>query len=253
MRSVNYHRLAAPNGEGRRTLEKLIYSYLGDWIDRQRADQKAGRRRRRCAPRPCRAPESRTHQDSGGRTALRHLRALEAAARTADRLGAGHQRRRADKHPPLHDRTAARTRAAQTRASCARRRRSSGTRIAARSRPATRPTIPGSGAGMRRRPTSPAARTSMAIAGTISTTAAPRSSPLVIATARRWEARLDRLCSQDAHRRAAGVLHRRFALAGWHRRTSRASLDGRRRAVAAARSDADESCSRALRARSLRA
>ena len=38
---VNYHRLAAPNGEGSRTLEKLIYSYLGDWIDRQRADQKA--------------------------------------------------------------------------------------------------------------------------------------------------------------------------------------------------------------------
>ena len=39
---VNYHRFAAPNGEGRRTLEKLIYTYLGDWIDRQRADQKAG-------------------------------------------------------------------------------------------------------------------------------------------------------------------------------------------------------------------
>lgn len=39
---VNYHRLAAPNGEGRRTLEKLLYSYLGDWIDRQRADQNAG-------------------------------------------------------------------------------------------------------------------------------------------------------------------------------------------------------------------
>jgi hypothetical protein len=39
---VNYHRLAATNGEGRRTLEKLIYTYLGDWIDRQRADQKAG-------------------------------------------------------------------------------------------------------------------------------------------------------------------------------------------------------------------
>jgi len=39
---VNYHRLAAPKGEGRRTLEKLIYSYLGDWIDRQRADQKTG-------------------------------------------------------------------------------------------------------------------------------------------------------------------------------------------------------------------
>lgn len=39
---VNYHRLAKPNSEGRRTLEKLIYSYLGDWIDRQRADQGAG-------------------------------------------------------------------------------------------------------------------------------------------------------------------------------------------------------------------
>lgn len=35
---VNYHRLAAPNGEGRRTLEKLVYSCLGDWIERQRAE-----------------------------------------------------------------------------------------------------------------------------------------------------------------------------------------------------------------------
>lgn len=32
---VNYHRLAGPDGEGRRTLESLIYSYLGDWIGRQ--------------------------------------------------------------------------------------------------------------------------------------------------------------------------------------------------------------------------
>lgn len=39
---VNYHRLAAPDGGGRRTLEKLLFHYLGDWIDRQRADQKAG-------------------------------------------------------------------------------------------------------------------------------------------------------------------------------------------------------------------
>ncbi len=34
---VNYHRLAGPDGEGRRTLESLAYSYLGDWIARQRA------------------------------------------------------------------------------------------------------------------------------------------------------------------------------------------------------------------------
>jgi len=39
---VNYHKLASPHGEGRRTLEKLIYTYLGDWLDRQRADQKSG-------------------------------------------------------------------------------------------------------------------------------------------------------------------------------------------------------------------
>jgi hypothetical protein len=39
---VNYHRLAMPNGEGRRTLEKLLYTYLGDWIERQHADRKGG-------------------------------------------------------------------------------------------------------------------------------------------------------------------------------------------------------------------
>jgi hypothetical protein len=39
---VNYHRLAAPSGEGRRILDKLTHTYLGEWLDRQRADQKAG-------------------------------------------------------------------------------------------------------------------------------------------------------------------------------------------------------------------
>jgi len=39
---VNYHMLAGPKGGARQTLEKLIYTYLGDWTDRQRADQKAG-------------------------------------------------------------------------------------------------------------------------------------------------------------------------------------------------------------------
>lgn len=40
---VSYHRLAAPNGEGRRLLEKLIHTYLGEWIDRQRAEKREGR------------------------------------------------------------------------------------------------------------------------------------------------------------------------------------------------------------------
>ena len=37
---VNYHRLVGPDGEARRTLEALAYSYLGDWIDRQKAEQR---------------------------------------------------------------------------------------------------------------------------------------------------------------------------------------------------------------------
>ena len=40
---VNAHKLTGPNGEGRRTLEAITYSYLGSWIDRQRADQKEGK------------------------------------------------------------------------------------------------------------------------------------------------------------------------------------------------------------------
>ena len=77
---VNYHRLAAPNGEGRRTLEKLIYSYLGDWIDRQRADQKAGVEGADARLAHAEHLKAELDQDPGGRTALRHLRALETAA-----------------------------------------------------------------------------------------------------------------------------------------------------------------------------
>jgi hypothetical protein len=39
---VNYHKLAAQNGNGRKTLEKLIYTSLGDWITRQRAEVASG-------------------------------------------------------------------------------------------------------------------------------------------------------------------------------------------------------------------
>jgi len=38
---VHYHRLAAPNGAGRRLLEKLTHGYLGDWIARQRDEAAA--------------------------------------------------------------------------------------------------------------------------------------------------------------------------------------------------------------------
>jgi hypothetical protein len=39
---VNYHKLAAPNGDGRKTLELLTFTCLGDWIDRQKLDQVEG-------------------------------------------------------------------------------------------------------------------------------------------------------------------------------------------------------------------
>ena len=40
---VNYHRLAAPKGEGRKLLERLIYTYLGRWIERQTDDVKSAK------------------------------------------------------------------------------------------------------------------------------------------------------------------------------------------------------------------
>jgi hypothetical protein len=39
---VNYHKLAEGDGKGRRLLESLTYSYLGDWIARQRDGVKRG-------------------------------------------------------------------------------------------------------------------------------------------------------------------------------------------------------------------
>ena len=39
---VNYHKLAAPRGQGRKSLDQLTFTYLGDWIDRQKDDQAKG-------------------------------------------------------------------------------------------------------------------------------------------------------------------------------------------------------------------
>lgn len=39
---VNYHKLAEAEGHGRKLLESLTYSYLGDWIKRQEAGVKSG-------------------------------------------------------------------------------------------------------------------------------------------------------------------------------------------------------------------
>lgn len=39
---VNYHKLAEDGGKGRKLLESLTYSYLGDWITRQKDEVKRG-------------------------------------------------------------------------------------------------------------------------------------------------------------------------------------------------------------------
>ncbi|MEI8251309.1 MAG: DNA methyltransferase [Synechococcus sp. ELA057] len=39
---VNAHKLAAPDGKGRKSLELLTFTYLGDWINRQKLDQSEG-------------------------------------------------------------------------------------------------------------------------------------------------------------------------------------------------------------------
>ena len=39
---VNYHKLVADDGKGRRCLESLTYSYLGDWINRQKDGVRRG-------------------------------------------------------------------------------------------------------------------------------------------------------------------------------------------------------------------
>ena len=39
---VNYHKLAGADGLGRRTLESLTFTYLGEWVERQRSEQQSG-------------------------------------------------------------------------------------------------------------------------------------------------------------------------------------------------------------------
>ena len=39
---VSAYQLAALNGQGRKTLDQLTFTYLGDWIDRQKDDQSKG-------------------------------------------------------------------------------------------------------------------------------------------------------------------------------------------------------------------
>jgi hypothetical protein len=107
---VNYHRLAAPGGQGRRTLEKLIYSDLGNWIDRQSADQKAGVEGadgRVAAAQHLRSEltkilEGKPPYDIFVRWKPLHEQPVGWEPDVSDGV-----RRSADQHPPFHDRPCA--------------------------------------------------------------------------------------------------------------------------------------------------
>ena len=101
---VSYHKLAAGDGKGRQLLESLTYSYLGDWIARQRDDAQRGEEGAEDRLAAARELQERLESILKGESSLRPLRPLEAHPRTAHRLGAGHQRRCAAQHPSLHGR-----------------------------------------------------------------------------------------------------------------------------------------------------
>ncbi len=99
---INYHKLAEGDGKGRRLLESLTYSYLGDWISRQHDGVKRGEGGAEGLPRRGAGAVKTSRRHSGRRAAFRSLRSLEAHRGTVHRLGAGHQRRCATQYPPLH-------------------------------------------------------------------------------------------------------------------------------------------------------
>ncbi len=101
---VNYHKLAAGGDKGRRLIESLTYSYLGDWITRQRDGVQRGEGGADDRLAATLELQRRLAAILEGPAALRSLHPLETPRRAAHRLDAGHQRRGAPQPPPLHGR-----------------------------------------------------------------------------------------------------------------------------------------------------
>ena len=78
---VNYHAL------DRKALEKLIYSYVGDWLTRQRQDLQNGVEGADTRLAAAEQLQGELKKILSGRGSIRHLRSLEACERTADRMG----------------------------------------------------------------------------------------------------------------------------------------------------------------------
>ena len=101
---VNYHKLAAGDGKGRQLLESLTYSYLGDWISRQRdgvTRGDSGAEGRRDAALEL---QKRLVAIREGEPPFDIFVRWEAHRPTTHRLGTGHQRWRASQHPTVHGR-----------------------------------------------------------------------------------------------------------------------------------------------------
>ena len=84
---VNAHKLTGPDGEGRRTLETITYSYLVGWIDRQREDQKEGKEGSDGRLAAALELQDQLKEDPRWRAALRPFHPLETAPRTAAQVG----------------------------------------------------------------------------------------------------------------------------------------------------------------------
>jgi hypothetical protein len=94
---VNYHKLDHVR------LESLTYSYLGDWINGQNADAKAGKIGADLRLAAAQALQEKLKLILAGEPPydIFVLRSLEAAVRTSHRLEPRPERRRAHEHPPV--------------------------------------------------------------------------------------------------------------------------------------------------------
>ena len=84
---INYHKLAAGDGKGRQLLETLTYSYLGDWITRQRGC--GDPRRRRCGGSPGSCPSHCRSASSPSAKANPRSTCSSAGSRSTNSRSAG--------------------------------------------------------------------------------------------------------------------------------------------------------------------
>ena len=100
---INYHKLATPgDGDGRRLLESVTYSYLGDWITRQKDGIERGVAGAEDRLAAALRLQQRLDAITVGERPFDIFVRWKPLAEQPNRLGAGRQRRRAPQRPPVH-------------------------------------------------------------------------------------------------------------------------------------------------------